>query len=189
MKKVITWLLVAPILCSCAGQQRTPPTQYDAQLAVAASLAQKACYDAQKANAPDFSQMDGKDLALLKAVDALDRANARAAGKSVDPCADAAGTNFYDAEIAVAVEDRKKTEAWLKFGSDIATKTMWGFVAGFGFDYLKGAGGVNINNEGYQSSASLSDVGNETWTQTTTTSRDSFSNSANQFVPPTFGSL
>lgn len=188
MKKLIAVTITALFLCSCAEPPRVP-TQADVQMTVAQTQAQKACYQAEEAKAPDYSRMSVTEIALTMAVAALDKANARAAGKSTDPCAESAGTNFYDAEIVVAQESTKKTEAWLKFGSDIATKTMWGVIAGFGFDFLKGANGININNEGYQSSASLSDVGNESWMQTITTSRDSFSNSANQFVPPTFGSL
>lgn len=159
MKKILCVLLMVVSVLSGCAKTIPPPNQADVDIAKEQALAAKACYEAQKDTRPDMSSWTAEQIAVYELTQKLADSNLLLAGKSLDRCAEAGGTNYYDARIAEATEDRKRIESWHKIIESTLTKGLfaWGIheVAGA----LKNSG-TTYNLSGEDNSMTVSDVGN-----------------------------
>jgi len=157
---IISLLFV--IVFSGCGKRIT--TAYDVAIAASQAKASEACYN-NLPKTPDMSNWSSDKIVAYEATKALGDANKILAKVSLDPCAKAAGTNVYDAEIAIAHEDTELIGKWLNFGEGLATKGLYAYLAYEVFGFLDDAGSTNLNING--SGNSLDGVGNKgnAWSQ------------------------
>lgn len=130
MKRFILPLLILAVtlISGCAGTS-SPVTMADTTVAEAQYKAQAACYQAAQQSKPDMSQWTPEQIAQYQLIEKLGDANKLLAKVSLDPCADAAGTNVYDAQVSLAKEGTQRQKNWLDFGQGVATKALYGFIA------------------------------------------------------------
>ncbi len=133
--KILTCFVIPSVLLT--GCSKKVITQQDVDITMAQTIAKQECYKGLKDTKVDLSKLSADQLMAYSAVEKLGEANKIIAGKSLDPCADAGGTNVYDAEIASAKENTKQTEHWLGFGESVITKGIYGWIASEAFDWLK----------------------------------------------------
>jgi hypothetical protein len=133
MKRLIlpflTMVLAVSVLSGCAGSNDTSAGLMDQSVSQDQLKAKQACYKAQEQVKPDMSSWTPEQISQYELIQKLGDSNKLLAKVSLDPCADAGGTNVYDARIAQIKEGTKRQKNWMDFGLGVATKTLYGFIA------------------------------------------------------------
>ena len=122
-------LLAIVALSGCAGSNDTSASMSDQAISTDQTEVKKACYKALEKTKPDMSTWKPEQIMAYTAVEKLGEANKLLAKVSTDPCADAGGTNVYDAKIVQIKEGTKRQKNQMDFGLGIATRTLYGFFA------------------------------------------------------------
>jgi len=130
-------LIAVAMLTGCAGSNDTSAGLADQSVSEDQTKAKLACYTAHRSNLPDMSTWQPEQIAQYELIQKLGDSNKLLAKVSLDPCADAGGTNVYDAKIAQVKEGTKRQKNWMDLGKDVAGKALYGTIAVFGFDWLK----------------------------------------------------
>ena len=173
MKRFFWTFLIAVLVCTaltlmtgCSVKQREMSAE-DSAIAASQSASKIDCYQAMKDSKPDMSGWSSDKVIAYSAMEKLGQANLVIAGKSVDPCADAGGTNVYDSEIGIARADAEVKKSQSSFFKDVLNKGLialgiWKFadaVESGGF----GGSRMEISGEGNSGTATISRTSTEEW--------------------------
>lgn len=147
-----------------SGCSKRVMTAMDATIAQSQSDAQQSCYE-NLPKPPDMSNWKPEQIVAYEATKALGDANKLLAKVPLDPCAGAAGTNVYDAEVAVVKENTAQSGQLLSFGESLASKGLYAYLAYEVFGFLNDSGSTNLNLTGNNNS--LDGIGNKgnAWSQ------------------------
>lgn len=161
--KTISSLVILFFVFAVSGCSTVRPANpYDAAMTASLAPAIQACYDAQKASVPDMQGWTAEQIIAYENASGMKAANAKLAAianhESLDPCAKAGGTNFYDSQNTAAKVDAEISKYWLEMGKSILTTALYGYIAHEAFGYLKEAGsGTKV----YGNDNELTGVGNK----------------------------
>jgi hypothetical protein len=175
MKKIRSFLLIPILLLTLPGcwafqKPEPPPAPTDKDVAMAGAYADaiKACYEAQKDKKQDMSSWSADKIAAYQATEKLGEANKLLAGKSLDPCSEVSGKNFYDARIEAAKEETKSRKAVLDSTESVITKGLYAYVISEALKNFGGGTTYNTNGDGSPITTSSLQAGRDGMLTTTT---------------------
>lgn len=201
LKKLIACCVIATFILPMGCARRTT-NDFDATIAAAQAVSSKACYDSLAKTRPDMSAWSIEQVERYELIQVIKDSNSKfaslAAKEPLDPCAKAAGTNVYDAQIQADKQDTEFAGKWLGFGEKVLSTALFAYGIHEVTGMLKGmSSGTTINGNNND----LTGVGNkgdkwslDTTRTTTTTTTDNSShlsdngvmgnNNAGSTLPP-----
>lgn len=172
LKKLIACCVIATFILPM-GCTRRLTNEHDITISTNQATVTKACYDSITRVRPDMSAWSIEQVERYELIQVIKDSNSKfaslAAKEPLDPCAKAAGTNVYDAQIQADKQDTEFAGKWLGFGEKVLSTALFAYgiheVAGMLKDMNANAG-TTINGD----NNSLTGVGNkgDKWSASTT---------------------
>lgn len=181
IKKLIACCIISTFIIPM-GCARRVTNEFDTTISTNQATSTKACYDSITRVRPDMTAWSIEQVERYELIQVIKDSNSKfaslAAHEPLDPCAKAAGTNVYDAQIQADKQDTEFAGKWLGFGEKVLSTALFAYgiheVAGM-LKSMNSNAGTTINGD----NNSLTGVGNKgdgwkanTTNTTTTTTTD-----------------
>jgi len=161
IKKLIACCIISTFIIPM-GCARRVTNEFDTTISTNQATATKACYDSLTRVRPDMTAWSIEQVERYELIQVIKDSNSKfaslAAKEPLDPCAKAAGTNVYDAQIQADKQDTEFAGKWLGFGEKVLSTALFAYgiheVAGMLKDMGSGTKVIGDNN-------SLEGVGNK----------------------------